>query len=203
MSPDSLWLFIAVSALISVTPGPVMLAAMVQGARVGVARAHWGMLGATCGHLILMSIAVSGISWLAQRAPAWFVALQWLGAAYLCWLGLKTFALSQRSAPVYSAHSVPMKHLFLQALAVSCSNPKGIVYFASILPPFVDAQRPLIPQLLLLTAIFALIDYIWMLVYASAGQVLVQRFTHLWPWFNKLAGAVFIAVGVWLFYHSL
>lgn len=202
MALESFWLFITVSFLISATPGPVMVSAMTQGARVGVGAAHWGMLGATFGHIILVSIAAMGIGWLAGELPSWFRALQWIGAGYLTWLGLKTWYIGAEQSVEVKRELVPSRHLFLQSLGVACSNPKGIIYFATVLPPFVAMDRPLIPQLVLLTVAFAAIDYLWMLIYAVAGQVIIQRFSGLWVWFNRCAGVFFILVGVWLFYDS-
>lgn len=198
MAIEQLLLFLSVTFFVSATPGPVMLAAMVQGAHHGIAQAHWGMLGATVGNIILVCIAAAGVGWLANQGHPAFKVLQWLGAGYLIFLGIRLgFRRHEMAARDTPNSTLTQWVLFRRSVVIACSNPKGIIYFATLLPPFVNIKLPLLPQFVLLTVIFAAIDYAWMLAYASAGAVMVRRLgdSQFGSWFNRCTGLVFVLVG--------
>lgn len=206
MAVEQFLLFVMVSFGVSATPGPVMLAAMVQGAHHGVAAAHWGMLGATVGHVIMVCIAAMGIGWVASHDSQVFGYIQWLGAGYLIFLGVQL--ARRRSLPSGSPEQFGRTGrwgLFVKSLGIAGSNPKGIIYFATVLPPFVDPEKSVMAQLLVLTLVFALIDYGWMLVYASAGKMITRRFADVTfaTWFNRITGGAFVGIGLSLWVVTL
>ena len=121
-------------------PGPGNLALITStgqgGARAGVA----ATLGVIAGDQVLMWLAVAGVAALLVAYPAAFHAVQWLGAAYLAWLGVLMLKARPGDAPVL--HIKP-RHYFRQALTITLLNPKAIVFYMAFFPLFVDPQRHL------------------------------------------------------------
>jgi threonine/homoserine/homoserine lactone efflux protein len=90
--------------------------------------------------------------------------------------------------------------LAMQGLVTAVANPKGWAFFVALLPPFLDATRPLAPQLLAMVAIILSLEFAALLAYATGGQTL----RHLLGQadkvrlLNRLAGSLMVGVGVWL-----
>jgi leucine efflux protein len=86
----------------------------------------------------LMWMAVAGVAALLTAWPPAFRAVQWLGAAYLAWLGAKMLLAKPGDAPVLN---IQPRHYFRQALLITLLNPKAIVFYMAFFPLFVDPLR--------------------------------------------------------------
>jgi threonine/homoserine/homoserine lactone efflux protein len=87
-----------------------------------------------------MWLAVAGVAAVLTTYPAAFVAIQWLGAVYLAWLGWKMLIAKPGDAPVLN---IRPRQYFQQALAITLLNPKAIVFYMAFFPLFVDPQTHL------------------------------------------------------------
>ena len=85
-----------------------------------------------------MWAAVAGVAALLVAYPSAFHAVQWLGAAYLAWLGLKMLLAKPGAAPILN---IQPRHYFRQAAVITLLNPKAIVFYMAFFPLFVDPQR--------------------------------------------------------------
>jgi threonine/homoserine/homoserine lactone efflux protein len=85
-----------------------------------------------------MWLAVAGVATLLATYPPAFYAVQWLGAAYLAWLGFKLLTAQPGDAPVLN---IRPRQYFQQALAITLLNPKAIVFYMAFFPLFVDPAR--------------------------------------------------------------
>jgi leucine efflux protein len=83
-------------------------------------------------------MAVAGVAALLAAYPAAFHAVQWVGAGYLAWLGLKMLRAKPGDAPILNIHP---RHYFRQALLITLLNPKAIVFYMAFFPLFVDPAR--------------------------------------------------------------
>lgn len=119
-------------------PGPGNLALITAtghgGVRAGMAAA-WGVVAAD---QVLMWAAVAGVAALLATHPWAFAAVQWLGAAYLAWLGWKMLTAAPGAPPVL--HMQP-RHYFKQGAIITLLNPKAIVFYMAFFPLFVDPQQ--------------------------------------------------------------
>ena len=176
ISFDQWLLFLSVTFVVSASPGPLMLLTMFNGINYGYSRSLPGMLGASCGNLILVAITALGISLLLNYADSAITFIKWFGVLYLFYLGCKS--LFVRHAPGlstahYSGAAGP-RNIFLKSFLVSISNPKGLVYFAALFPQFIEISKPLPLQFLILTITFLATDFLWMSVYAKGGHLFAQ-----------------------------
>ncbi|ONI83315.1 lysine transporter LysE [Saccharothrix sp. ALI-22-I] len=175
VSTDRLLAFAAMSFLLIVIPGPSVLfvvgRALAQGKRAALITVLGNTLGA---YAAVVAVAV-GVGAIVERSAIVFTTLKLVGAAYLVYLGVK--AVRQRGALHASFNGGGPAHGGLRTLwegfAVGVANPKTIVFFAAVLPQFVDrAQGHVVAQMLLLGLIFNIIalasDSVWGLVAATA-----------------------------------
>jgi threonine/homoserine/homoserine lactone efflux protein len=130
--------FVVAILVFLLIPGPGNLALITSTGKGGIS----GGLAATCGVIlgdqVLMWLAVAGVAALLNAYPAAFHAMQWLGAAYLAWLGSKMLLARRGAAPVL--HIRP-RHYLRQALMITLLNPKAIAFYMAFFPLFVEPGR--------------------------------------------------------------
>ena len=204
MSWQTFWLFVTVTFFVSATPGPNMLLVMSSSARFGFRASVAAMAGCLTALLGMLSISAAGLGALLQAFPAVFDALRWMGAAYLVYLGIRTWRapLPRETADAADAADAagviaPSRNggqLFRQGFLVAASNPKAILFAAAFLPQFIHPELPKLPQFTILLLTFAVIEVSWYIVYAGSGRQLAQylRRTSVLRLFNRLTGGVFV-----------
>ena len=213
MTLSTWWLFLAMTFVVSATPGPNMLLVMSTSARHGVRAAVLAMAGCMTALLIMMSLSAAGLGALLQSFPAVFDALRLTGAAYLAWLGIQCWRSPVQDAtdapPTAATHSGPAPAnanaqpqppipapggVYRQGFLVAASNPKAILFAAAFFPQFIAPELPKLPQFAILLTTFTVVEVAWYFVYAISGQrlsVYLQR-AHVMRAFNRLTGGVFV-----------
>ena len=195
----ALWLtFVAASVALLLLPGPTVLLvlsyALSKGRSVAVACA----LGVATGDFIAMSLSLLGLGALVAASATLFVALKWVGAAYLVWLGVKLL----RSAPSAGLHvtgrEVTARGVFGHAAMVTALNPKSIAFFIAFVPQFVAPSDPLLPQFAVLIATFVGLAGLNALAYALLADRLrlaIGRPAVL-VWLTRLGGGALVGMGI-------
>ncbi|RUP23672.1 MAG: LysE family translocator [Curvibacter sp.] len=127
--------FVAAIVLFLAIPGPGNLALITSTGKGGLRGGMAATLGVIAGDQVLMWLAVAGVAALLAAWPPAFHAVQWLGAAYLAWLGFRMLTAKPGSAPVLN---IRPRQYFQQAAAITLLNPKAIVFYMAFFPLFVD-----------------------------------------------------------------
>lgn len=130
--------FVAAILVFLAIPGPGNLALITSTSKGGIRGGLAATLGIIAGDQVLMWAAVAGVATLLVAYPAAFSAVQWLGAAYLAWLGFRMLLAKPGAKPVL--HIEP-RHYFRQAAFITLLNPKAIVFYMAFFPLFVDPAR--------------------------------------------------------------
>lgn len=189
--------FVVAVIVFLLIPGPGNLA-LITSTGTGLVRGGLAAtLGVIAGDQILMWLAVAGVAALLTTYPAAFHAVQWLGAAYLAWLGLRMLLAKPGDAPVL--HMRP-SHFFRQTLLITLLNPKAIVFYMAFFPLFVDPSRHqglrtfafMAVTIAVLTFMYGLI--LVLLVHHLAAQLRANR--RVSRGLEKLAGLFLIGFGV-------
>ena len=207
MSLHTWWLFLATVFVISAIPGPNMLLVMTHGAQHGLRRSVATMAGCLSALILMLSVSAAGLGVFLEAWPAMFNALRLIGAAYLVYLGIKSWrspvsepAAGQADASALDAKPAQTRtawSMFRNGFLVAGSNPKAILFAAALLPQFIDASRATLPQFGVLVATFAVIEVSWYLVYAGFGTRIggKLRSRSVARAFNRLTGGVFVGFG--------
>ena len=196
----SVWItyFIA-TIILSVTPGPGVFSSISSGLHHGFRLGMWNGIGMQLGSLIWVSVVALGLGAILIASETMFNVIKWIGVAYLVYLGIVTW----RSRPRIfvedtddNAHTA--REVFVRGFLVNITNPKGIIFFAAILPQFIDIARPQLPQYVILAATTFAVDVAVMMAYtALAARVLgVMRNERHLKWVNRTLGGTFVAAGV-------
>ncbi|MGS5089834.1 LysE family transporter [Hydrogenophaga sp. A37] len=130
--------FVAAIVLFLAIPGPGNLALITSTSKGGIRGGLAATFGVIAGDQVLMWAAVAGVAALLATYPTAFNAVQWLGAAYLAWLGFKMLTAKPGDAPVLN---IRPRQYFQQAATITLLNPKAIVFYMAFFPLFVDPAR--------------------------------------------------------------
>ncbi|MBT1445686.1 LysE family translocator [Shewanella sp. JM162201] len=193
--------FIPTFLFVSITPGMCMTLAMTLGMSIGVRKSLWMMAGELVGVGLVALAAVLGVATLMLNYPSVFAVFKYLGGAYLVYLGVNLWR--SRGKFAIKAEAGPSPHplaLITQGFVTAVSNPKGWAFMVSLLPPFINVERPLAPQLLALLSIILVTEFGCLLLYASGGKTLkalLSRGDNL-TLLNRIAGSLMLFVGLWL-----
>lgn len=186
--------FLAISAVVVVTPGIDMALvtknALLHGRRAARATA----LGVNLGIFLWTLAAALGLAAVIAASAAAFTAIKLAGAAYLVYLGLRTFLGGSDEPVAAPAHG----NAFRQGLASNLLNPKIAVFFTSLLPQFVDAQHAQPQDLLLLGVLFNCLGVLWLLTYASLaarGRDLLRQ-PRVKRTIDRVSGVALVGLGV-------
>ncbi|HEY6528720.1 MAG TPA: LysE family translocator [Cellvibrionaceae bacterium] len=175
MPLDSFLQFVLITSAVSLSPGPVMLLCLALGSRLPIRRVSAAMLGASLGNIVLMLLSALGLGSLITVWPTAFSLVAVVGAIYLFYLGIQLWRapwvdFSQTLEPRLDNYGQLLQRGFI----VAASNPKGIVYFGALIPPFLQHSAHYTLTALLLTSIFLFIDLTVMVAYAKLGRQLTQ-----------------------------
>ena len=174
--------FLGVMGVMAITPGPANVFAIATGAQRGKGAALLGMLGMNTASLVWFCGAALGLGALVMAFPRAFHLIALAGAAYVAWLGIKSILSSFKPADPQ-----------VDGFAVQISNPKAVLFFTAVLPPFLDPHRPLPGQLVAFAIATIGFDAISMSAYGLGGAALAAKMNE--PKFRK---GFQIAVGLLL-----
>jgi len=185
--------FLAVSALVIVTPGPdtaLTIRNSLLGGRAGGLRTATGV---ACGQASWTLATSAGVAALLTSSRPAFLALRLVGAAYLVWLGLVSLWAARRGRVAHSGREVRGTP-FRQGLVSNLGNPKMAVFFTSLLPQFGHSFG----ALLALGLVFAWLTLVWLSAYALAVARAAAFLRRGWVRraLDALSGIVLAALGV-------
>jgi leucine efflux protein len=178
-------------------PGPGNLALLTSTAKGGLRGGLAATLGVIAGDQVLMWAAVAGVAAVLATQPEFFQAMQWLGAAYLSYIGYKMWTTKEGDAPVIN---ITAGHYFRQSLWITLLNPKAIMFYMAFFPLFIDPQAHagfFTFGVMALTV--AALTFLYGLVICVLAQRLSSRLQQR-PWIGrvlqKIGGALLVAFGL-------
>ena len=201
-----LWTYVLGTVFIVLLPGPNSLFVLATAAQRGIVSGYQAACGVFLGDTVLMLLSAVGIASLLRTEPMFFLALKYLGAAYLCWLGVGMLRSAWRSmhSAALTAEVIeqqkPAQKPLRKAFLLSISNPKAILFFVSFFIQFVDPgyAHPGI-SFLVLGLILQVISGIYLSLLIFSGARLAQWFRQrkrLATGALSTVGAMFVGFGV-------
>ena len=195
----STWTLYAIAAVgLSLTPGPNGLLALTHGALYGSKRTLATIFGGLTGFAVVIAASLFGIGAILAANAGLLTWLKWIGGAYLVFLGIQIWRSEAIGNAPVKPTSGSSKNLYSQGLLSAVSNPKGILFFVAFLPQFVDPNRSLWLQFLILAGTFLFVEFFYELavaVFANKVQPFLKRAGKN---FNRFFGGVFGVLGVLL-----
>lgn len=197
---ESWMIFVSVCFVASMTPGPGILSVITHSVSYGTKHSIPIILGILSGLSLLSLMAIMGLGVILESSKELFSWLQYIGAAYLCFIGIKAFRMKSD----LSAEKCPEKPqksfivLYLHGIGVSMVNPKALGFFSALFLPFINPDGDTYSQfiILLLTLLgcstFSLFFYS---IGAQAVSPTIKKYSNA---FNKITGGCFIGLSLML-----
>jgi threonine/homoserine/homoserine lactone efflux protein len=196
------WLFIISGLLLNVTPGPDMAYIVGRSVQLGWRGGVMAALGISTGCLSHVFAAAIGLSALLMASATAFTAVKWLGAAYLCYVGLTMLLSRARPADETAARergTVALSRVFWQGALTNVLNPKVALFFLAFLPQFVDAEAAhKALAFLALGLIFIFNGTLWCVsvaIVAARASGRVKKSGRTMDFVNRGLGALFVYLG--------
>jgi len=203
---ELLALFIPTFGLASITPGMCMTLSLSLGMSIGVKRTLWMMLGELAGVATVAVLSVAGAASLLLASPTAFNLLALAGACYLIYIGQ---GMMRSHATLHLAAQrerwLSAKQLISQGFITATSNPKGWAFFVALMPPFIDSELPLVPQMSGYLLVVIAIEFASLLMYASSGQFLKTLFSdgRALHRIMLFSGSCIALIGGWMAYKAI
>ena len=205
MTPTTYLLYLAAVALLVLSPGPTMLMCITTAIHHGPRKAMLCAGGSVTAVLGVMLLSALGLGALLAASELAFTAAKIVGAAYLIWLGVKTFRSQGTLLADDSnagANSISGRASYLRGFLVGASNPKALLFFAAFFPQFLNPNLPFAPQFAVLAITFVAFE-LTVLTMCSLG---VSRIAPLlrqsgpMRWVNRVCGGLFTLMGAALLF---
>lgn len=192
--------FLGASLVLAVVPGPgvlyIVARSVAQGPRLGLA----SVAGVALGNLGNAMAAAVGLAALFAVFSSAFLAVKWLGAGYLVYLGVRTFRRPAEIPGTGRPGQVPAGQALRDGFLVALLNPKTAIFFAAFLPQFMSAGISPLAQGAVLSGLFVVIAAITDSIYAVTAGFLSARMARsslARRGGRMLAGGTLVGLGIY------
>ena len=193
-------LYIGTILLFMSTPGPSHLLIISVSMSNGFKRSLATAAGDLSANAIQILLAGFGLAAVLMSSRYGFAVVKWLGVAYLAWIGCKTILASFRhQGQSLAAPRASLRSLWLRGFVTSAANPKAVVFFAALFPQFIDPQKPVLGQILVLGATYILVDGLFLATYGKGASWIAERISnHCKNWIERISGTGLIVTAILL-----
>ncbi len=189
--------FVAAFVLLLFLPGPGNLALITSTSQGGVRGGFASVLGLLLGDQILLWLTVAGVAALLQSYPHLFMAMQWVGAAYLAWLGAKMVWAKPGEGPAIKI--TPGKY-FKETMLITLLNPKAIMFYFAFFPQFIDPQQHQgVTTFVFMAVTIAVLGFLYCFGVVLITHTMAERIRanpKMSAFLQKLAGMCLIGFGL-------
>lgn len=196
------WLsFFALCWGMSLSPGPAQIASLMASLNYGWRRTIAQTLGLASGVFTLILIVGLGIGALLAASPLLFSVFRFGGCTYLVWLGIVLWRSKGQAVVIEGGASAPEAGalaLWWRGFLVNVTNPKGLIFFLSLLTPFVNTESPILPQYVEMGLTCGFTDLCVMTGVSLIAEALSKKLRNSRNMLiaNRIFGTVFIAIGL-------
>jgi leucine efflux protein len=191
------WAFVIAVIVFLAIPGPGNLAIITSTSKGRIIGGLAATFGVIAGDQVLMWLAVAGVAALLAANPALFTTVQYAGAAYLAYLGVRMVLAKPGDAPILKMEA---RRYFRQGMLITLLNPKAIVFYMAFFPLFVDpARHQGMTTFGVMALTIACLTFIYCLVVTLITHFAAERMRanpRISTWLNRIAGTMLVAFGI-------
>ncbi|MBL3646368.1 LysE family transporter [Bacillus vallismortis] len=202
----SILTYIPIAAMMVIIPGADTMLVMKNTLRYGAKAGRYNILGLATGLSFWTVIAILGLSVVIAKSVFLFTTIKYLGAAYLIYLGIKSFFAksmfsfdeTQSQASKENSPKRYYKTSFMQGSLSNILNPKTVLVYVTIMPQFINLKGNINQQLIILASILTLLAVLWFLflVYMIDFAKKWMKNSKFQKAFQKITGIILVGFGI-------
>jgi threonine/homoserine/homoserine lactone efflux protein len=191
-------LFLPACFAINMAPGPNNLVSVSNAARFGVGRSLLAGSGRLAAFGIMIALVAIGLGAILASSETAFLAIKWLGAVYLVYIGIKLIRSPIDPAAPGNGDCPSLRELIRQEFFLAIGNPKASATFTAFFPQFIDSSEASAPQLFWMGTVFLALECVAIAAYAMIGLLAggALRSGRRLALLNKGVGAFFVVSGL-------
>lgn len=191
-------LFALTETVLAFTPGPAVIYVFSQGFTRGMRPALAADAGIITGNIIYFTLSALGLGALILASHNLFLVIKWTGICYLLWLGASMLFASKSQLNAQAVDHAPHGQIFRGGIILQLANPKNLLCFLVIFPPFIDPAGNIPLQFLILGITSVIIEIPALALFGGLGSGAHKRLrtSRSVKWIERSAGAVLITLGV-------
>ncbi len=212
IDPSKFYTFLVTMTLMAISPGPANLFFVRTGLSGRKSRVFAGVIGTNSASLVWFAASALGLQALMTAFPLVFQIIGILGGLYVFWLGYKTArqAIDVKNEVVDFSLTEPVAlksfgQTLREGFLVQMLNPKALLFFSAVLPPFVDIHRPMPPQMIVFAIAMISLDVVSMTTY-GLGAVRLSKLLRQPKYkqgFDLGAGAILMMIALVIVIHAI
>lgn len=198
-------IYVVTAAVLALMPGPAVFLVVSQALRGGYRHGIWGSFGILLVNAVFFILSAIGLTAMLTASYELFTVIKWAGAAYLIYLGLRTFfgrgtlSLSAEDGNSSAIRDMPgwRRRNLVRGMVLQFSNPKAILFFTALVPQFIRTDQPILIQTVILGLSSIGPELIILLAYsAAAGKLFtIARQPRFVKTTNRISGALLTGAG--------
>ena len=197
---ENFYLFLSVSILINLSPGPDMIYTAARSLSQGTKAGIFSALGIFAGCLFHITAAVFGLSAIIENSVLLFSIIKFAGAAYLIYLGVRSFFNKKTKPEMISFPVLTKRKIFFQGMLTNILNPKVAIFFLSFLPQFINLESGQVKEQISFLGLWfdvqGTLVLITVAVLTGAFKHVLQKNKAFWNWQEKITGLILMGLGV-------
>lgn len=195
-----IWLvYVGTILILMSTPGPSQLLMLSNSISSGFRKSIFTAAGDLTANFIQMIVASVGLVGIIASSQEFFIAVKWAGVGYLVYLGLRLIISKSNTEIDGYRQESSNRALYWQGFVTSSANPKAVIFFAALFPQFIDPNKALLEQFVVLSSTYLLIDATFLCLYGMFADWISKKLIpvvrqHL----NKISGSFLIGAAILL-----
>lgn len=194
--------FVVMETVLCLTPGPAVLLVLSQALARGARKSVFASLGILAANAFYFLLSATGVGAVLAASHNLFVAIKWMGAAYLIYLGVSSFFGKHSIVPMpeSAAPDTSNRRTFANGFILQVANPKALLFFTALLPQFINPRQPVALQVAILGITSFVLEFFILIGYGilagTASEIARQpRFATVT---NRIAGVLLAGAGAGL-----
>lgn len=205
MSIDIFLAYSLAVVLLTASPDPMVLLSMKHGLEAGIKGTFISALTGMICICLMMTLCFYGVSKMLQSNLILKNALLISGVLYIAYLGVQSILHANKPHQFNLSegrHHQGVKSIVKEMSISAWTNPKDWIFFGLFLPQFMNASKPLLPQLSIMLITFAVCEFFFLSLYGSLSFYFSKFFEKYVPVYKKILGAILILLAFLMAYHT-
>ncbi|GEK33944.1 LysE family translocator [Kurthia sibirica] len=204
---NEIWMFALVALMIVMVPGVDSLLVLKNTLSYGKKAGVFTMIGIVLALVIWTTLAVLGLATIIAKSVVIFLAIKYLGAAYLIYLGIQAWRSKAQNMQLQTVaepepgggrFSNKSFNCLTQGLTTDLLNPKTLLLYVTLMPQFIEPSHSVNMQLIVLATVLIMIAVVWLGIVVFIITIIRKWFLQerIQVIFNKLTAVVLVGIGV-------